>query len=544
MITHDLARGPNYQFKTVYTYVPAYADYQPNTGGLQAQVPVEGTIAYYDTNGTLLKTIGKQWGNERILTQQTETLVSGGVSETDFSYNQYEMETNRYDYDYGSGSRGSLLRQTVIPSYHTFTKNGVNVNILDKPDQVQVKDGSGNVAAGVTYGYDGVGNMLSRSNWLNSTGSSTLTTSHTYDGYGNIITTLDPKGNMTSYSYADQFVDTCTYMAPANAYLTKITYPTTNGVPHVENFQYKCASGKLANSIDENAQTSSYQYNDPFLRITQIQGPPDPNNGNQSSTMTYSYNDAGPSPTVTTSELMNTSGGWKTNVSTMDGIGHVIQTALEVSSQETDSVYTAYDGEGFVWTVSNPTSATPTLFTTYTYDPLGRKLLQANPDGSLKQWCFDGNQDAAQTNCNVPVVAGSDPRVDTADENRNTGRRSHALGRLTTVGEPNGTLQTPSMVSSYSYNALGDLLTVAQNGRAGIDTPRPARVFNYDMLSRLTLAYNLESGWTCYGTTGLQPATATDCTPSYDANGNLSYKTDARGVQTSYTYGRPQPAIG
>jgi RHS repeat-associated protein len=542
VITHDLARGSNYQFKTVYNYLPAYADYQPNTGGLQAQVPVEHTISYYDTNGTLLKTIGKTWGNERMLTQQTETLVSGGVSETDFSYNQYEMETNRYDYNYGSGSRGSLLRQTVIPSYHTFTKNGVNLNILDKPDQVQVKDGSGNVAAGATYGYDGVGNMLSRSNWLNSTGSSTLTTSHTYDAYGNIITTLDPKGNTTNYSYADQFVDTCTYTAPANAYLTKITYPTTNGVPHVENFQYKCASGKLANSIDENAQTSSYQYNDPFLRITQIQGPPDPNNGNQSSTMTYSYNDAGPNPTVTTSELMNTSGGWKTNVSTMDGIGHVIQTALEISSQETDSVYTSYDGEGFVWTVSNPTSATPTLFTAYTYDPLGLKLLQTNQDGSQRQWCFDGNRDAGQTNCNAAVVTGNDPRIDSADENGNDQQTiSDALGRLTTVGEPNGVSAQPSspansMITSYTYSALGDLRTVSQNGRAGIDTPRPTRTFNYDMLSRLTSAYNLESGWTCYGTTGLQPANASNCTPGYDANGNLTYKTDARGIQIGYSY--------
>ena len=62
------------------------------------------------------------------------------------------------------------------------------------------------------------------------------------------------------------------------------------------------------------------------------------------------------------------------------------------------------------------------------------------------------------------------------------------------------------------------------------------RSFNYDSLSRLIQAFNPESGWTCYGTTGGAAANGSNCTEGYDGNGNLMNKTDARAITTSYTY--------
>jgi YD repeat-containing protein len=62
------------------------------------------------------------------------------------------------------------------------------------------------------------------------------------------------------------------------------------------------------------------------------------------------------------------------------------------------------------------------------------------------------------------------------------------------------------------------------------------RLFRYDGLSRLYFAGNPESGFTCYGTTDGTPPGPGNCTPDYDANGNLLAKTDARGVTTNYAY--------
>jgi RHS repeat-associated protein len=95
-----------------------------------------------------------------------------------------------------------------------------------------------------------------------------------------------------------------------------------------------------------------------------------------------------------------------------------------------------------------------------------------------------------------------------------------ALGRLTRVDEPNkdtgvlGDVTSPVQPTSYIYEALDDLKTVTQGGQT--------RSFSYDSLKRLTSATNPDSGTVNY--------------TSYDGNGNLLSKTDARGMTTNYVY--------
>jgi YD repeat-containing protein len=57
------------------------------------------------------------------------------------------------------------------------------------------------------------------------------------------------------------------------------------------------------------------------------------------------------------------------------------------------------------------------------------------------------------------------------------------------------------------------------------------RSFTYDSLSRLLTSTNPETGTICYGLWS-----GTNCGNGYDANGNLRYKTDARGVTVNYLY--------
>ncbi|PYP91962.1 MAG: hypothetical protein DMG65_05850, partial [Candidatus Angelobacter sp. Gp1-AA117] len=73
----------------------------------------------------------------------------------------------------------------------------------------------------------------------------------------------------------------------------------------------------------------------------------------------------------------------------------------------------------------------------------------------------------------------------------------------------------------YSYDALGNLLQVTQQGGTTTQSLWRVRTFTYDSLGRLLTASNPESGTISY---------------AYDSDGNLLSKTDARGISTIYTY--------
>ena len=106
----------------------------------------------------------------------------------------------------------------------------------------------------------------------------------------------------------------------------------------------------------------------------------------------------------------------------------------------------------------------------------------------------------------------------TDPDNKKRRSRLDGLGRLVRVDEPvsGGGL---TQQTSYSYNALDNLTQVTQ----GVQT----RTFAYDSLSRLIESTNPESG----------TATEEGSTEyTYDDNGNLTQKTDPRGVETTYSY--------
>lgn len=105
--------------------------------------------------------------------------------------------------------------------------------------------------------------------------------------------------------------------------------------------------------------------------------------------------------------------------------------------------------------------------------------------------------------------------------------KTNALGWLTDVWEivpssdsstvavtfPNQSGLAYGYQTSYSYNILNNLTTVSQGSQT--------RSFSYSSLSRLLSATNPESGTISY---------------EYDNNGNLTEKTDARSIETDYSY--------
>ena len=364
------------------------------------------------------------------------------------------------------------------------------------------------------------------------------TKTYTYDETGQVTTMTDPCGNgscstdmpsgasfKTTYSYTDSGTNS---QGNSNAYLTNITYPTPpDGTSLQENFTYNYATGELTSAEDENQKFTYYYYNDPFLRPTEVNYP-------DSGETTYSYNDAAPNPSVTTCNLINgaasaacsptnPSAGWKTSVSTMDGMGHVIQTSLVSDPDGADNVKIAYDGEGNVYTKTNPfrgSSPPANTTTTFYYDALRRPIKTQEQDGSLLQWCYDGVPSVPSVYCNSTHLGSAiGTWVDSTDENGNHWQRtSDSFGRLLDVLEPNGASQSPTMETDYAYDVLNNLKSVTQLGTGSGSVNRS---FSYDSLSRLLSAANPETGTVSY---------------TYDLNSNVATKTDARGVTVNYAY--------
>jgi YD repeat-containing protein len=340
------------------------------------------------------------------------------------------------------------------------------------------------------------------------------TTSYTYDETGQTTSVTDPNGNVTQYSYADQFVSTNTGVytttngspppnTVTNAYLTKVTRPSTS-TNHIQNYTYGYNDGELTTFEDENQQPTIYRYNDPLGRLNEIDYPP---TGQGQTTLLYS--DSAPNPSITTTKKL-TSTTNMVSLAVEDGLGHIIQTQLS-DLEGTTFTDTSYTGTGWVLTRSNPhrtaQSATDGT-TTYTYDALGRTTIVSQPDGS-------SIHSAYATSCAPNPNAYGVTVTDEAGKSRTT--CSDGLGRLVNVFEdPSGL----NYETDYQYDAIDNLLGVTQKG-GGSQANWRMRTFVYDSLSRLRSATNPESGTQFY---------------SYDPNGNLISKTDARGIQTTMQY--------
>jgi RHS repeat-associated protein len=427
----------------------------------------------------------------------------------------------KQEYAYGSGAPGPLLRKTDY-TYLAFNNSQyLALNMLDRVASVTVYDGSGSKVSQTTYGYDetspvasGVstnllplppgtlrGNQTSACRWLNTTGG-TLCTYTTYYDTGMPYQVTDPRGNVTTYNYSSTY---------AGAYVTQTTMPQTGSVLHVTSGTYDFGTGKLTSFTDQNGKTSNYQY-DALWRMTTASFP----DGGQT---TFSYPDL---VTVQRQKKINNSLS-RTDVSIFDALARPIQTQLTSDPQGTIFTDTTYDILGRVATVSNPyrsgTDITSSAgITTYGYDALSRKTTETYPDQSVLTTAYCG-----------PTTLVTDP---TPHWRRST---TDALGRLVEVDEPNAVGASvastgcpgsgePIWVTSYGYDALGNLTSVLQNGSH-------QRSFTYDSLSRLLASSNPEVGTITY-----KYDSDTNCPSPNSFPTVLVSRTDARGTRTCYQY--------
>jgi YD repeat-containing protein len=152
----------------------------------------------------------------------------------------------------------------------------------------------------------------------------------------------------------------------------------------------------------------------------------------------------------------------------------------------------------------NPNSETP-VYTTYTYDPLGRTTSVTLPDGvSTTTYAYSGN-----------TVTVTDPG------GRWKKYTSDVFGNVIQVNEPNpaGGLD---YITYYAYNMFDKLIRVTMpRTMPGGTVVTQTRTFTYDSAQRLVSVTHPESGTTSY---------------TYDAAGHVLTRTDAKNNKITYTY--------
>jgi len=356
-----------------------------------------------------------------------------------------------------------------------------------------------------TYGYDAqtpspsgatqhqtghnFGNLTSVTKW---DGAVSYPTTLLRDDAGNITQVINPKGNPTYASYADSF-ETSPMCPPAAGSGIAAAYPSvvTNAKGQQTSYVFYSCSGLVKQVTDANHQPTFMTYDTLGRNLTTSY----PDGGSTTNT----YTDPAPSSMTTSVAL----GGGQTYFTqkSYDGIGREIFSQVGTSSDPNSvTKNTQYsDSENLVWIgvagVNNyQVGSTEEDY----YDVLGRQIEQ---DDSLGQEYF---------------TSYSANMVDSADVLGNhTQRTSDALGHLQSVLEPDATTGQLSYLTSYQYDAMGNLWQVDQWGGPSGSAGDRQRTFVYNGLSQLTSSFNPEAGTIAY---------------SYDLAGNLQKKTDANHV--------------
>lgn len=498
---------------------------------------------------------------------------------TDYSYdkNGNLLQVTEYDWvAYSSVPRGGNGKPTGIPAgatikrvtvnaYHSTTPNATDTttnssnayqktsapNLLRAIASSEVKDSVGGAAnARTEYTYDSAtatGNITVQKSWDSAKGSITnpanyisITNSYTTwsDGTtGRLDQTTDANGNVTKFYYAD-----------LNGTGTEI-YPTQHitaygtAVARTSNMSYDFSTGAVNQATDANNNVSVRTTYDIFGRPTLVE--------NLSGTTTIlrrattEYSDA--SRYVIKRSDKDTVGDLNlVEVQHFDQLGRLrLSRTMEDSvtqsvTSETTGIKVQlrykFSGSNSYQLTSNPYRAATSSAAT-AEGTMGWSRQKSDQSGRvLEVETFAGNALPSPWGSNTASTGKITTAYDaenvlvTDQQGKQRLSKLNALGQLTDVWEITASDSATESVTfnaatlygyrtTYTYDPLNSLLTVKQ--QAGTSGTTQMRTFSYSSLKRLTSAVNPESGTTSY---------------TYDNNGNILTRTDARSVVTTTTY--------
>ena len=437
--------------------------------------PATGLLSSVQTensSGAVLRTITYAWttsGGANVPSSITTTLNDTG-QQSSVQYSNYDTFGNAgdiYEYDFG----GTLLRHTATTYATTFGAQ----HILNLPLQILVKDGSGTTVARTDFAYDStifLPSITDAANHDNSvTGHGNLTSITRYSdaagGTGQVVHQffIDNLGNVRTVQ-----LDCCVQKAFNFSIGTQYAYPDSamrgpSDLTFTTSATWNTDKGLMLTSTDENNQVTQYQY-DSMNRLIGVTQPPQ---GSTSVQFITTYDDNAASPTVTNSATPSTV-SIPTTVTTLDGLGHVLQVDTKNGATTVSSTTTSYDK---VWRrsqQSNPFAPGDTpVYTSFSYDPLGRTTQVTPHSGGYAQYSYSGNaitttDPAGKQRINYFDASDRLVRVDEPGETALAGTAS--AGYLNV----NGVLRSQSGVGAHGAAQASASVAIWSNDPSGGDT--------------------------------------------------------------------------
>jgi RHS repeat-associated protein len=463
----------------------------------------------YDSNGLMLSATDQQG---KILESHTYDGLRRGTSSQ--RANGVDALTVSSYYNIGGTSIAFLLNSNnVTTGYYANTKIGNRYYVtqvsgpgcdscIGRNNQAFSYDGSGNRISSqdpngntTTYSYDSNGNVTqttsSGQTWkytwnsfgepLTVTDPLTKVTTYTYDSMGNLLTVKTPMGETTTYAYDTK--GELTSIKDPRLNVTTLTYSTAGLIASVKDAQNHLTQMQYDPRGNQTSATDALNQLTTYAYDSR----------NRLTTITY------PTSPATTSLFGYDYRGRRTTVT--DANSKVTQYGYDdadrlISVTDASSNVTAYtyDLENNLTQIKDAANNA----TAFQYDSLGRVTKTTFPSSLIETYNYDttGNLTSKTDRKNQAIMYGYDP-----------------LNRLTSKSYPD------SSSVSYTYDLANHLTQISD--------PTGTSGFSYDADGRLTQAsttYSFISGHTFNVSSG------------YDAASNRTSMTDPQNAGTTYVY--------
>jgi len=508
--------------QTVYSFDAEYQTQAAYYQGSATGTPLKTVTTCYNGNFTSCATPSTGPAQPFSQTDVYTTLNGSATNLVETKFDSYgnTIEVKQYDFGVTLGAAPTVSPLSDTLTYYGQSWNGTSCTaypsgtyIYNTPCYSYTKNSAGATIAHTQITYSNTGHPTSTVKW---TGSSSLTSTATYNTNGTLATSTDANG-IGAYTYAYNGTDGCNNLLPTSVTVKGSGLPSAGLTTSV---QWNCNGAVPTQTTDPNQQATTYTYNDPLWRITSMTDPV----GNVTN---YSY------PTQTTFETaMNFNGTVSTSdtLITTDGLGRKIfsQTRQGQGSSLFDTVQTTYG-----WSATGPSVTTTVPYsgtqaepapsgtgsTTSQGDALGRPSSVSNTGGGVVNNTYSQND--------VLSVLGPAP---TGEHTKQTQTQYDGLGRVTSVCgiESSGGAICGQVTGSLS----GVVTTTAYTSASGSQTVTATRASQsrssvVDGVGRTTQKVTPEGGtWNYYydsysscpsGYTGLSG----QLTAIKDPNGNL-----------------------
>lgn len=371
--------------------------------------------------------------NTRVGEIRTTLVDSNQVSKTVYGYDAavpYNLQTDVFEYDYGSGQPGSFIRRshTEYEKSSTYTSSAMNLLTLPKETWVSSDIGGSSIVSRTKYEYDNYssdanhaplvvrsnitahdsnygtgftvrGNLTGITRYANAQAETGAVSGYSqYDVAGNVVKAIDAKGNASTISYNDNFgspdAEARTNTAPTSlggqqtfAFATS----ATNAVGYSTYSQFDYFTGAVVNAEDILGNVSATFYNDPLDRPTQTISA---NNISQfRKQAVVDYDDANRKITVT-GDSKSFGDNLIKSEAFYDGLGRTFEARTYETTTEYIRTLTEFDVLGRAYRSSTPhrphLSEQPE-WTETTFDDLGRVIKVKMPNNAFVTRSYAGN---------------------------------------------------------------------------------------------------------------------------------------------------------